>query len=116
MFISREKYYRLLDYKDINTELEKEIKRLEIDLNTKERTCKVGSWCKNCAHWVTDKSEITSHMINFYTIEDCYFGFPIPKEIGGEVGYCNKNVNNLCPDFKPTKDKSVLNEEANKHD
>ena len=60
MFISNNEYYNLLDCKEMNSELEKEIKRLELMLNTRERTCKVGAWCKNCGHWVTDKSKITS--------------------------------------------------------
>lgn len=32
MFVSKDEYYRLLDCKEINSELEKEIKRLEIHL------------------------------------------------------------------------------------
>ena len=103
MFISKNEYYRLLDCKKINSELEKEIKRLEYMLNTRERTCKVGAWCKNCGHWVTDKSKITSNYINEFTIEDAYYGLPIPEEIGGVVGYCNKSVDNLCTDFIPSK-------------
>ncbi len=103
MFISKDEYYRLLDCKEINAELEKEIKRLELALNTRERTCKVGAWCKNCGHWVTDKSKITSNFIENYTTEDAYYGVSIPETIGGVVGYCNKSVDNLCPDFIPSK-------------
>lgn len=99
MIISRDEYYNLLDYKEMNEELEKEIQRLQCMLNTRERTCKVGAWCQNCGHWVEDKSVITSSAIEDYTIEDAYFGMPIPEEIGGRVGYCNKYVNTLCPDF-----------------
>lgn len=99
MFISKSEYYNLLDCKKINKELEKEIKRLEYMLNTREKTCKVGAWCKNCGHWVEDKSITVSSRINGYTIEDAYYGLPIPEEIGGRVGYCNKYINTLCPDF-----------------
>ena len=101
MFISKDEYYRLLDCKDINIELEKEIKRLEYMLNTREKTCKVGAWCKNCGHWTTDESKITSSFIKEFTLEDAYYGLPIPEKIGGEVGYCNKYVDTLCPDFFP---------------
>lgn len=103
MFISKDEYYSLLDCKEINVELEKEIKRLEFMLNTKDKTCRVGAWCKNCGHWVKDKSKITSSFANELTLEDALCGFPIPEKIGGEVGYCNKSVNNLCPDFIPNK-------------
>lgn len=103
MFISKDEYYNLLDCKEINVELEKEIKRLEHMLNTRERTCKVGAWCKNCGHWVKDKSKIISNFGNDLTSEDAYWGATLPEAIGGEVGYCNKSVNNLCPDFIPKK-------------
>lgn len=99
MFISKSEYYNLLDCKEINKKLEEEIKRLEYALNTREKTCKVGAWCKNCGHWVEDESVITSSRINEYTLEDAYYGLPIPKHIGGKVGYCNKYINTLCPDF-----------------
>jgi hypothetical protein len=99
VFISKDKYYRLLDCKEINAELEKEIKRLEHMLNTKERTCKIGPWCEKCGHWVKDDSKIISNFSNEYTSEDAYWGATLPEKIGGEVGYCNKRVHNLCPDF-----------------
>lgn len=103
MFISKDEYYSLLDCRDMNKKLEEEIKRLEYMLNTREQTCKVGAWCKNCGHWVEDKSVITSNSINEYSLEDAYYGFPVPEEIGGRVGYCNKYVNTLCPDFTMKK-------------
>jgi len=99
MFISKDEYYDLLDCKEINTKLEEEIKRLEYMLNTRDKSCKVGPWCKNCGHWVEDESVITSSIINEYTLEDAYYGVPIPKKIGGKVGYCNKYIHTLCPDF-----------------
>ena len=100
MFISREKYYELLDCKNINEELEKEIKRLELALNTRERTCKVGPWCENCDHWIIDKSEIISSSAEDMTLDELYYGFSMPTTIGGEIGYCNKYLHTLCPDFK----------------
>lgn len=103
MFISRNKYIELSDCKKINIELEKEIKRLELALNTKERNCKVGPWCEKCAHWVTDKSVIISERARYLTFDDMYMGYPIPEEIGGEVGYCNLHIDTLCPDFLSKK-------------
>lgn len=99
MFISKSKYIELVDCKEINIELEKEIKRLELALNTKERNCKVGPWCKNCSHWVKDKSVIISKSFDYYTIDDMYMGLTMPEKIGGEVGYCNLHIDTLCPDF-----------------
>ena len=103
MFIRKAEYYNLLDCKKMNDELEKEIKRLTLALNTNVKNCKVGPWCENCGHWITDKSVIIATAIRDYTSEDCYYGLPIPEKIGGEVGYCSKNVNTLCPDFIPNK-------------
>ena len=100
MFISKYKYYELCDKAEINKELEKQIKKLELLLNTRERTCKVGPWCEKCGHWVKDYSKVTSSWINDYGLEDAYYGVPIPETIGGKVGYCNKYINTLCPDFK----------------
>jgi hypothetical protein len=98
MFITKSEYYDLLDRKWINEELEKEIKRLEYQLNARERTCKIGPWCENCKHWVEDRSVITSSRIAEYSLEDAYYGITIPETIGGRVGYCNKYVHTLCPD------------------
>ena len=100
MFIRKDEYYDLCDKAKINEELEKQIKRLEYLLNIRERTCKVGAWCEKCGHWVKDYSEIVSSRIAEYTLEDAYYGLPTPKCIGGRVGYCNKYINTLCPDFK----------------
>lgn len=100
MFISKDKYYELCDKAELNDELEKQIKKLEHLLNTRERTCKVGPWCEKCGHWVTESSRIVSHRISDYTLEDAYFGISLPETIGGRVGYCNKYINTLCPDFK----------------
>lgn len=99
MFISKDKYYELCDKAELNEELEKQIKKLEHLLNTRERTCKIGPWCEKCNHWVTEYSKITSSRISEYTLEDAYFGVTIPETIGGRVGYCNKYINTLCPDF-----------------
>lgn len=101
MFIRKEEYYRLLDCEEINKKLEDEIKRLEYQLNTRERTCKIGPWCKDCSHWVVDSSVITSSRLAEYSLEDMYYGLPIPETIGGKVGYCNKYVHTLCPDRDP---------------
>ena len=100
MFISKSKYYELCDKAEINEELEEHIKKLEYLLNTRERTCKIGPWCEKCGHWVTEKVTITSSQISDYSLEDAYFGITIPKYSGGRVGYCNKYINTLCPDFK----------------
>lgn len=100
MFISKYKYYELCDKAELNSELEKQIKHLEHLLNTREKTCKIGPWCEKCGHWVQEYSETVSSWINDYSLEDAYYGLPVPKNIGGRVGYCNKYINTLCPDFK----------------
>lgn len=99
MFISKNEYYDLWDKAKINEKLEKQIKKMEYLLNTRERTCKIGPWCEECGHWVVDSSRVTSGIINDYTLEDAYYGIPVPEYIGGKVGYCNKYINTLCPDF-----------------
>lgn len=99
MFISKYKYYELCDKAELNYKLEEEIKKLEYLLNTRERTCKVGPWCEKCGHWVEDHSRIISNQIDEYSFEDAYYGVPLPEYIGGRVGYCNKYINTLCPDF-----------------
>ena len=104
MFIRKDKYYELCEKEKLNEELEKQIKKLEYLLNTRERTCKIGAWCERCAHWVQERSEVVSEWINDYGIEDAYFGVPVPKTIGGRVGYCNKYIHTLCPDFKFEKE------------
>ena len=100
MFIRKSEYYDLCDKAEINKDLEKQIKKLELLLNTRERTCKVGPWCEKCGHWVVESSRITSSQIMEYSLEDAYYGVPIPEYVGGRVGYCNKYINTLCPDFK----------------
>lgn len=109
MFISRDEYIKLKDCKNMNVELEKEIQRLEYLLNTREKTCKIGPWCQNCSHWVNDKSIIISEKMHYYTMDDMYYGLPIPEEIGGEIGYCNKYIHTLCPDF-------LIKEQSNKNE
>ena len=99
MFIRKDEYYDLCDKARINTELEKQIKHLEYLLNTRERTCKIGAWCEKCGHWVQERSEVVSSWINEYGLEDAYYGLPVSQTIGGRVGYCNKFINTLCPDF-----------------
>ena len=98
MFIKRSEYIELLNCKDMNIELEKEIKRLEFMLNTKDKTCKIGPWCCDCEHWVEDSSLIVSNEDILY--DDVFYGFSLPKKIGGKIGYCNKNIHIMCEDFK----------------
>ena len=100
MFIKKSTYHELLDCKSLNIELEKEIKKLEYMLNIKDTTCKVGPWCENCEHWVIDKSEIISSSAEDMTLDELYYGLSMPTVIGGEIGYCNKYLHTLCPDFK----------------
>lgn len=104
MFISKSKYYELCDKAEINEELEKQIKKLEYLLNTRERTCKVGAWCEKCGHWVVDSSRVVSRAIDDYGMEDAYYGIPVPEYVGGRVGYCNKYINTLCSDFTLIKE------------
>ena len=99
MFISRDEYIRLKDKEKLNDELEKEIKKLEYLLNTRERTCKIGPWCIKCSHWTKDYSEVISQASDYYTMEDAYYGIPLPVTIGEKVGYCNKYIHDLCPDI-----------------
>ena len=113
MFISKEKYYHLLDCEELNKELENEIKRLEHILNTRERNCKIGPWCKGCSHWVNDISVITSSRLAAYSLEDMYWGLPLPKTFGGHVGYCNKYVHTLCPDREPISSPQVTEKKNN---
>ena len=105
MFIRKDEYYDLCDKAKINEELEKQIKKLEYLLNTRERTCKIGAWCEKCSHWVTERAVIVSSAIAEYSLEDAYYGISMPKYVGGRVGYCNKYINTLCPDFKFEEEK-----------
>lgn len=92
MWISKAKYESLKNAKELNVELEKEVKRLARVISNTTKDCKVGPWCKDCAHKGIDSAKV--------------FGrgragsSEYVKAIGGEVIYCKKHLHDICPEWR----------------
>ncbi len=74
---------------EANKALERECERLANLITEKTGDCKMGPWCKDCAHLGIDYSKVSwSSLLETHT--DYY----------GRVQYCKKSLHQVCPDFE----------------
>lgn len=92
VWIKRETYEYLRVCEEMKTKLEDEVKRLSELISSQNPDCKVGPWCKDCAHIGRDSSEV-----HYYTPS---IEFGCAKTVAGEVIYCKKHIHDMCPEFE----------------
>lgn len=92
VWIKRETYEYLRVCEEMKTKLEDEVKRLSELISSQNPDCKVGPWCKDCAHVGRDSSEVS-----FLTENPL---FPHSRVVAGEVIYCKKHIHDMCPEFE----------------
>ena len=107
MFVSKQKHDKTLEElrisEKMNRELELEVQRLSKEISAQNTNCKVGAWCKDCAHVKYDKATVE------HDYEYDWFTFKYKTKTAGEVMYCGKHLHDLCPEHsshtaKPSKE------------
>ena len=108
MWLSRQRYEELVSNEMLKELLEAETKRLASLISEGTQDCKVGPWCKDCAHVGYDEANLKDWDkpagITFYY--DLYFA---PTNVAGQVIFCKKHLHEHCAEFKPKSKKENTN-------
>ncbi len=93
MWISRDKYDDMNISVRMVPKLREEIKRLSNQITSQTTDCKMGAWCKDCAHLGSDKSTATVY------VGGDILGY-VQTYTDGYVEYCKKHLHEICPEFE----------------
>jgi len=91
--ITNKEYGELVSNQDVVRKLEAEIERLGELITSQTKDCKMGPWCKDCAHYGQDWSDIQVWNGSFMLCDSYNKRF-------GIVGYCKKHLHELCKEFE----------------